>query len=279
MDIHIENNNGLCHREYFRILRTNRKLIQCFANTVTSNYCANLLLAAGASPVMADDIIGACEFAKKVDALTINIGTPLPYSSEAMAKALSIAKSRGIPTVLDPVGCGFVSSHTTLALSLLKEGVSILRCNQSEAKSLLGQTSHACGVDASPDDTVTEANLVEHKHNVLTLAQSFHCIAAVTGAIDVVAAPDGRVMVIRGGHPIMEQVTGAGCMLSALTGAFAACNPFDLFDAVVACLTIYADAGLRAYESLHADEGSGTFPIRLIDVIYHSIREENDYEQ
>ena len=42
----------------FSKVKEKHPLVQCFANIVTANGCANLLLAAGASPVMSEDVVG-----------------------------------------------------------------------------------------------------------------------------------------------------------------------------------------------------------------------------
>ena len=51
-------------------------VIHCISNIVTANDCANLLLAAGFSPVMAEEPLEMEEFASAADALVINLGTP-----------------------------------------------------------------------------------------------------------------------------------------------------------------------------------------------------------
>ena len=72
------------------ILRRNRKvspLVHCITNYVTINDCANLLLASGASPIMADDPEEAAEITAMCGALVLNLGTPNPRKLEAMLRA------------------------------------------------------------------------------------------------------------------------------------------------------------------------------------------------
>ena len=108
----------------FSRVREKHPLVECFANVVTTNGCANMLLAAGASPVMADDPVGAIEFTEKADALSINIGTFTPTFRDAIRGAQEVALRRGIPILLDPVGTGCAPSRTELSLEILKRGVS-----------------------------------------------------------------------------------------------------------------------------------------------------------
>lgn len=79
------------------------------------------------------------------------------------------------------------------------------------------------GVDAvnidSLDDTVELAKKLSLKTNA---------IIGVSGISDIVT--DGKnTAVISGGHAMMKKITGSGCMLSSVIGAFAAANPNNLF--------------------------------------------------
>ena len=157
-----------------------------------------------------------------------------------------------------------------------------MRCNRSEANALLGLKGTTHGVDASPDDAITEETLDRAVSDVRALAARYNCIMAVTGAIDLVGGTDGRVAVIRGGHEIMTKVTGSGCMLSALTAAYAGAEPKFLFEATAAALAAYGVCGELAYESLKPGEGCGTFAVRLFDAVGNldvtTLHERLDYE-
>jgi len=266
----------------FSRVKEKHPLVECFANIVTANGCANLLLAAGASPVMAEDPAGAVEFTEMADAISLNTGTFFPMLRENARAAQEVALRRGIPVVLDPVGAGCAPSRTELVLEILKRGVSVVRCNRSEANALLGLGASAHGVDASPDDAITEDSLDCAVKDVRALAAKYGCVFAVTGAIDLVGGTDGRVAIIRGGHEIMTKLTGSGCMLSALTAAYAGAEPKFLFEATAAALAAYGVCGEIAAESLKPGEGSGTFGVRLFDAMdkldVTALHERLDYE-
>ena len=55
-------------------VRQKSPLIHCITNYVTVNDCANMLLACGASPIMADDLEEAAEITGICQGLNINIG-------------------------------------------------------------------------------------------------------------------------------------------------------------------------------------------------------------
>lgn len=65
----------------------NSPLLHCITNYVTVNDCANIILACGASPIMADDISEVEEITSICNALVINIGTLNERTVSAMVKA------------------------------------------------------------------------------------------------------------------------------------------------------------------------------------------------
>ncbi|OYP11282.1 hypothetical protein CG709_08855, partial [Lachnotalea glycerini] len=130
-------------------VRSNTPLIHCITNYVTVNDVANVLLACGASPIMADDINEAAEITSICSGLDINIGTLNTRTIEAMIKAGKKANELGHITVLDPVGAGASKLRTDTAFELLKEiRFSVIRGNISEIKSLYQGSSTLNGVDA-----------------------------------------------------------------------------------------------------------------------------------
>lgn len=68
-------------------IRKKRPLLHCISNTVTANDCANLALALGASPMMAEAPEEAAEIARLADAEVLNLGTPTRAKYEACLAA------------------------------------------------------------------------------------------------------------------------------------------------------------------------------------------------
>ena len=84
----------------------------------------------------------------------------------------------------------------------------------------------------------------------------------MSGPIDVVA-DEGRVAFVENGHPLMSTVSGTGCMVSSVTGAFAAVAD-DQFAAAVAALAVFGLAGeLAAGQAA----GPGTFRPGILDAL------------
>ena len=65
----------MIHREWIKEIRNTAPRIHCITNYVTARDCANLLLACGASPVMADDVEEVAEITAVSSGLYLNLGT------------------------------------------------------------------------------------------------------------------------------------------------------------------------------------------------------------
>ena len=106
---------------FLQAVRQAHPLIHCITNYVTVNDCANLLLAAGASPIMADAPEEAAEITARSQGLTLNLGTLQAGRIPAMLASGRQANRNGIPAVLDPVGAGASAFRTRTARQLLEE--------------------------------------------------------------------------------------------------------------------------------------------------------------
>ncbi len=237
-------------------LRERRVLVHSITNYVVMNSTANVLLAAGASPVMAHAREEVEEMAALAGAVVLNIGTLSPAWVEAMRLAGAAANRHRVPVVLDPVGAGATTYRTTTARSLASElEIAVIRGNASEILSVAGLDATTRGVDAAHD--VGEAARVGAE-----LARRLGCAVAITGEVDLVT--DGaRVFEIRGGHPLMGRVTGTGCAATALVAAFCAVEA-DPAVAAAGALAYFGIAGERAAERA---AGPGSFQIALYDAL------------
>lgn len=248
-------------------LRATTPLVHNITNYVTVNDCANALLAIGGSPIMSDEPKDVEDITTICNALNINIGTLNKRSIKGMFAAGRQASKIGHPIVLDPVGAGASKLRTETAGKLLDDlSVSVIRCNMSEAKALAGAAASTRGVDVNPDDAVTEENLAESAAFAKQLAAQAGAVVAITGAIDLVADADSAYA-IRNGVPIMGSITGAGCMLSALMGAFVAAAD-DPLSGAVAGVSAMGLAGQQAAERMQPLDGNGSFRTYLLDALY-----------
>lgn len=248
-------------------VRNTVPLIHNITNYVTVNDVANVLLACGASPIMADDEGEVEEITAICSGLNINIGTLNSRTIPSMLKAGKAAQALNHPVVLDPVGAGASTLRTDTARRLIREiRFTVVRGNMSEIKTLAAGSGNTRGVDASVEDVVTEDNLESAIAFVKDLSARDGAIVAVTGAIDLVADAE-RCYVIRNGRPEMGKVTGTGCQLSALTAAYVAANPGNCLEAAAAAVCLMGLAGEIGFLHMEPGDGNAAYRSRIIDAI------------
>ena len=112
------------------------------------------------------------------------------------------------------------------------------------------------GLDAAIGDYVYEFDSTELCYAPTLIMQAYR--AALDGSDIVSVCP----RTVRGGSNRMRTVTGAGCMLSVLCGAFAAVQPGDAFTAAVQAARFWKACAEQAEN--HA-AGAGSFRVALFD--------------
>lgn len=261
-------------KELLETVRMRKPLIHNITNYVTVNDCANVLLACGGSPIMADDAEEVEEITAICDGLNINIGTLSRQRIPSMFLAGKKANALGHPVVLDPVGAGACTLRTETALKLLDEvKFSAIRGNISEIKALAFGNGKTNGVDADLADTVTADNLEQAVEFAKRFAERAGAVVAITGAIDIVT--DGQqAYCIYNGHPAMARITGAGCQLSALTAAYITANPETVLAATAAAVCSMGLCGEKAWQRMTALDGNASYRNYLIDAICNLTGEE-----
>lgn len=231
-------------------------LVYHLTNTVTINDCANITLAIGGSPLMSfciEEIEEIIEFSSSV---VLNIGT-MDKSMETMAVEVGkIANKLKKPIILDPVGVGATKARKNLVNALLKEiKFTVIKGNMAEIKSILNIDSLSRGVDSLEKDDSGE-KLVK------LAAKKFNSVIAITGEIDYIGNQE-IVFEVMNGHKKMELVTGTGCMISSLIGAFLGGKNNSLVSAVGGVLSI-GIAGELAEKNFI---GTGSLKVNIMDNI------------
>lgn len=253
--------------EYLNSLREKKPLVHHITNYVTVNDCANITLAIGASPVMADDINEVCDMVSLSSSLVINIGTLNSRTVESMIAAGKIANELNIPVILDPVGAGATAYRTDTARRIMDEvKLAVIRGNLSEIKTLYGIKTQTKGVDTAESIYSGGDKLIEAKNIAKDFANKISTVVAITGAVDIVT--DGKIVYsVENGHEIMSKVTGTGCMCTSLIGSYLGAGD-DNLTAALAGVVSMGIAGEVAYERLDKHEGTGSLRINIIDAIY-----------
>ena len=255
------------------LVRERAPLVQCITNFVTVNDCANIILAAGGSPSMADDVREAAEAVRGSAALVCNLGAIAAV--DAMVSAGKTANELGKPVVLDPVAAGNTALRRQESGRLLA-GVKFaaIRGNASEIRALARGELTGSGVDVSGEDTVTDATLPRTVETARLLAKQTGAVVAVSGPIDVVT-DGGQTILLRNGCATMARITGSGCMLTSLLGAFCGADPGHPFEAACAAIAAMGVAGDLAEERrLRNGTGNATFRTDLIDAVFNLTEEQ-----
>lgn len=239
------------------MVREAKPLVCSITNNVVTNFTANVLLASGASPIMSEGAAEAEDLARISDAVVLNIGTLHTRQISYLSKMGEYANKYKKPVIFDPVGVGATAYRSMTSRQILADiEVSLIRGNYGEISFLSGLKGEVKGVDDAGGTLEIET--------FKKLASAQGCLVAATGAIDYVT--DGAIVYSSAtGHAILQAVTGTGCALSSLTGAFMAVTE-DKKLAVLAALAFYGAAAEKAANSC---KGPGSFQIKFIDALYN----------
>lgn len=248
----------------FLNFKSRKPLVHVITNYVSMNSCANILLASGASPVMAEHSKEAEEITEKCDSLVINIGTLNEQKLEAMFVSGKKASEIGIPIVFDPVGVSASMYRLKAAKKILESvNVSVIRGNLSELSALITGERVGKGVDDfGESDNVNVENIAKK------LALKYKCIVVCSGERDIVT--DGnQVYIIYNGDKDMRRITGAGCMLSTVIGGYIGANYDQILTSTTLAVGLMGLCGEKSFKKAREkDEGSGSALVYLMDFFY-----------
>lgn len=240
-------------------VRTGAPLVHSITNLVVMNLNANVLLAVGASPVMAHAHEEVADMVGIAQSLVVNIGTLDPYWIESMRLAMVAAGRRGIPVVFDPVGAGATPYRNASIELLLNTALpTVIRGNGSEIMSVAGDGVQTRGVDstAAANDAIAAA---------LALVQRTQGVVCVSGQTDHILDAKHRWAQLSNGHEWMTRITGVGCSATALIGAFCAVQP-DAWRATVSAMALMGVVGeVAAEKSVVRRQGVGSMQVTMLD--------------
>ncbi len=247
-------------------IKQEKPLILNITNDVTMDFVANGLLSLGASPVMSQASQESADLINIASAVVINPGTLNNVFIKHAEQVCQLANATHKPIVLDPVGAGASLYRTTACKRILAEfDIAILRGNASEIIALAGNTTHYTkGVDSLSDThhAIDSAKTLAAAHNVTVV---------ISGATDAIVDTND-IHFFERGSPLMPRVTGTGCLLSAIVGAFHAVHPIP-FEAATAATLFYGVCGEMA--AIHARK-PGSFKVAFLDALY-TMPKRSDY--
>ncbi|MCJ1478194.1 hypothetical protein MMC13_006870 [Lambiella insularis] len=233
-------------------------------NLVVQNFTANVALAIGASPCMANDGSEAEDLAKLDGALVINMGTPTFEGVSNYIRALRAYNTHGAPVLFDPVGAGGSRLRRDAVQKLMAGGYfDVIKGNEAEIMVVLGGPAKISqkGVDSGKSHT----SEMDKARAVKKLATRERNVVVMTGAVDCIS--DGeRTLLVRNGHPLLGMITGCGCTLGSTISAFTAVEKEDKVLAALAGLLLFEIAAEQAARQPEV-RGPGTFVPAFIDAL------------
>ena len=201
-------------------IKEEKPLIHCITNPISIHDCANVILAVGARPIMAEHPAEVEEITASSGALMLNLGNITDARIKSMKCSMRRAVENKIPVLLDLVGVACSDLRLDLARELLSIGhPAVLKGNMSELLAVSGLPSHAIGIDAGAQDALTSENIDAVSDVLKDFSRNNQAVVLATGKQDFVT--DGeQVVLIENGTAALSGITGTGCMVGALTAAF-----------------------------------------------------------
>jgi hydroxyethylthiazole kinase len=248
-------------------IKTERPLILNLTNYVTMDFIANGLLSLGASPIMSHAIAEIEDLIKISNVLVVNLGTLDPEFIELCLHAGKLANAWGKPIIFDPVGAGASQLRTATCQQFLEDhAVAIIRGNASEIMALAGSALRSKGVDTTIGSSTAIASAE-------TLVRLYKTTVIISGETDYIIDAN-QLSQFNRGSDIMPLITGSGCLLTSLVGAFHAVTSNVLDAASTSCL-FYSICGEIAAEKA---TGPGSFKVHFLDAL-HSPPQRKHYEK
>nr|WP_132242015.1 hydroxyethylthiazole kinase [Marinisporobacter balticus] len=243
-------------------IKFKKNLIHCITNPISINDCANMVLAVGAKPIMAEHPLEVSEITAVSKSLGVNLGNITDNRMKSMLISGKIAFEKKIPQVIDLVGVGCSKLRLDYARKYISEcHPSVIKGNMSEIKAICGIKSNSKGIDVGACDIVTEQNSNEIIELLKALSIQTDSVIAATGAVDIITNGT-HTYLITNGCEMLSMITGTGCMLTALIASYISSG--NILDATVLAITLM---GICGELSQHV-KGTGSFRTELIDNMF-----------
>ena len=240
-------------------------LIHCITNPISIHDCANIILAAGARPIMAEHPAEVAEITAVASALMLNLGNITDARIESIQRALKEANRRKIPVLLDLVGVTCSSLRREFARKLLTDGrFAVIKGNISEILAAADLPFHGTGIDAGSQDAISQANEASYCTTAKKLAG---CTVMATGKLDLIADRN-QAFLIANGHTALSGITGTGCMVGALTAAYLPASVALAFTGTPAALLAAITMGISGEHAASGSKGPGSFQAALLDEVF-----------
>ncbi|MEL7597833.1 MAG: hydroxyethylthiazole kinase [Clostridiaceae bacterium] len=243
-------------------IKSKKPLIHCITNPISINDCANMVLAVGAKPIMAEHLLEVSEITAVSKSLGVNLGNITDNRMKSMLISGKIAFEKKIPQVIDLVGVGCSKLRLDYARKFISEcHPSVIKGNMSEIKAICGIKSNSKGIDVGAGDIVTEENSDESIEMLKKLSLQTASVVAATGVVDIITNGT-HTYLITNGCEMLSMITGTGCMLTALIASYISSG--NILDSTVLAIALMGICG----ELSQNVKGTGSFRNDLIDNMF-----------
>jgi hydroxyethylthiazole kinase len=244
-------------KEIMESVKHEAPLVHCITNPIAINDCANALLAVGAKPIMAEHPNEVEEIVRLASGLAVNLGNITDARMKSIGLASAEAKKHCIPVSLDCVGVACSSLRKKYAENYINEiSPDIIKGNLSEIYALMGADVRTKGIDSC--DSIDNSNLTYNINLLGEYSQKHSAVIVATGKRDLIVG-NGEAYIIDNGSKRLSLVTGTGCMINALSGAFISTG--DILGGAILAVSEMGIAG----ELCREIDGLGSFRVGLID--------------
>lgn len=243
-------------------VKLKKPLIHYITNPISINDCANMILAVGAKPIMAEHPLEVSEITAVSKSLGVNLGNITDNKMKSMLISGKTAYENKIPQIIDLVGVGCSKLRLDYAKKFISEcHPNVIKGNMSEIKAIYGIKSSAKGIDVGVCDIITEQNFDENIKMIKSLSMETGSVVAATGVVDIIS--NGTyTYIISNGCEMLSMITGTGCMLTGLIASYISSE--NILDGTALAAALMGICG----ELSQNVKGTGSFRNELIDNMF-----------
>ncbi len=242
----------------FRELREKSPVVVQITNFVSAEFQADCTLFIGAHPVMPVSFKEVKEILFVANSLLVNTGNLTDERMLAIKEALRVAGERGLPVVLDPVGCNVSSFRRDFVLDILENyRIDVIKGNAAEISAIVGEHLSFKAIETTKDMTDDRIAPMLEK-----ISNKYDCVVVSTGKVDFVALSSDMIL-ITGGTPFLKWVSGIGCCIGSIVASLLTIR--EPFEASVLSLQAVKVISVRAAVGMDAP---GDFKSRFLNELY-----------
>ncbi len=243
-------------------VKSKKTLIHYITNPISINDCANMIIAVGAKPIMAEHPLEVSEITAVSKSLGVNLGNITDNKMKSMLISGKTAYENKIPQIIDLVGVGCSKLRLDYARKFISEcHPNVIKGNMSEIKAIYGIKSSAKGIDVGACDIITEQNFDENIKIIKRLSMETGSVVAATGVVDIIS--NGTyTYIISNGCEMLSMITGTGCMLTGLIASYISSD--NILDGTALAIALMGICG----ELSQYVKGTESFRNELIDNMF-----------